>query len=165
MRRLTFRIFPFSLVFCALIVPAVLAADGDEAAIRKVHADFTAAWNRHDPAALAAIWSADGDLVNPEGRWAKGNAEVQKNFADEQAGIFKSSTFTNTVTGVRFLTPNIAIVDASFEIRNATPANAPPMTQKGLYKAVMVKDGGTWRTASAMAMAPVAPPPAAPAHH
>ena len=165
MRRFTFRMLLFALVLCTLTVPAVLAADGDEAAIRKVHADFTAAWNRHDPAALAAIWSDNGDLVNPEGRWAKGKAEVQKNFAGEQAGIFKSSTFTNTVTGVRFLAPNIAIVDASFEIQNATPPNAPPMTQKGLYKAVMVKEGGTWRTASAMAMAPVAPPPAAPAHH
>ncbi|MBC8646282.1 MAG: SgcJ/EcaC family oxidoreductase [Thermoanaerobaculia bacterium] len=165
MRRFTFRMLPFALVLCTLIVPAALAADGDEAAIRKVHADFTAAWNRHDPAALAAIWSDNGDLVNPEGRWAKGKAEVQKNFAGEQGGIFKSSTFTNIVTGVRFLAPNIAVVDASFEIQNATPPNAPPMTQKGLYKAVMVKEGGTWRTASAMAMAPVAPPPAAPAHH
>ena len=149
----------------ALTAPALLAAEADEAAIRKIHADFTAAWNRHDPAALAAIWSADGDLVNPEGRSAKGRAEVQKNFAAEQAAIYKSSTFANTVTGIRFLTPDIAIVDASFEIQNATPPNAPPMTQKGLYKAVMVKEGGTWRTASAMAMAPVAPPPGAPAHH
>ena len=165
MRRFTNATILCALVFCALTAPPVFAADGDEAAIRKIHADFTAAWNRHDPAALAAIWSTDGDLVNPEGRRAKGRAEVQKNFADEQAGIFKSSTFSNTITGIRFLNPNVAVVDASFEIQNATPPNAPPMTQKGLYKAIMVKEGGTWRTASAMAMAPVAPPPAAPAHH
>lgn len=147
-----------------IVAPALVAAEADEAAIRKVHADFTAAWNRHDPAALAGSWAPDGDLINPEGRWAKGKAEVQKAFVDEQAGIFKSSTFANTIQSVRFLTPNMAIVDASFEIANMTPPNAPPMTQKGLYKSIMVKDGGKWWTASAMAMAPVqAPAPAA--HH
>jgi uncharacterized protein (TIGR02246 family) len=165
MRRFDYRILLFGLAFFGLLAPPASAAEGEEAAIRKVHADFAAAWNRHDAVGLAAKWTLDGDLINPEGRWSKGKAEVQKNFAEEHAGIFKASTFSNTINSVRFLSPNVAIVDASFEIANATPPNAPPMTQKGLYKSVMVKDGGKWWTASAMAMAPMAPPPATLAHH
>jgi uncharacterized protein (TIGR02246 family) len=164
MRRSLVRIFLPAFLLCVLTAPAVLGSDGDEAAIRKVHADFAAAWNRHDAAALAADWTASADLINPEGRWAKGKAELQKNFAEEQAGVFKSSTFTSTVQSVRFLNPQTAIVDAAFEIQNATPPDSPPMTQKGLYKAFMVKESGKWRTASVMAMVPAATPAPA-AHH
>jgi uncharacterized protein (TIGR02246 family) len=164
MSRFTSKMLLFVVVLCTAIAPAVLGSDGDEAAIRKVHADFAAAWNRHDAAALASDWTPTADLINPEGRWTKGKAELQKNFAEEQAGIFKSSTFTSTVQSVRIVNPQMAIVDAAFEIQNATPPDSAPMTQKGLYKAVMVKESGKWRTASVMAMVPVATP-APTAHH
>ena len=134
----------------------VSAAEGDEAAIRKVHADFEAAWNRHDAAAMAAMWAEDGDLLNPQGRAAKGRGEVQKIFTEEQSGGFKGTTFRHTINAVRLVAPTVAIVQASFEIANATPpAPGGPTTLKGFYQSVMVKKGGKWSIASAMAMAPV----------
>lgn len=152
------------LVSIALTSPAAIAAEGDDAAIRKVHADFAGAWNRHDATALAGGWSEDGDLINPEGRVAKGRAEVQKLFAEEQAGLFKGTTFTNSINGVRMLTPTVAIVDASYEISNVMPpGGGAATTLKGLYKTVMMKSGGKWWTVSALAMAPVSMT-AAPAH-
>jgi ketosteroid isomerase-like protein len=47
------------------------------------------AWNRHDAAALAALWHEDGDLINPAGRWAQGRAQVEKLFRDEQSTVMK----------------------------------------------------------------------------
>jgi uncharacterized protein (TIGR02246 family) len=159
------RILLLILVSIALTSPAAIAAEADDAAIRKVHADFAAAWNRHDSVALAGSWSPDGDLINPEGRSAKGRAEIQTLFAEEQAGLFKGSTFTNTINGIRMLTPTVAIVDASYEISNVMPPGGQATTTlKGLYTSVMMKQGGKWWTVSARAMAPV-PMAAAPAHH
>ena len=154
MRKLRYAVFLFSLF--AAVTPMVSAADGDDAAIRKVHTDFEAAWNRHDAAAMAAMWSEDGDLINPEGRTGKGRAEVQKIFVEEQSGGFKSTTFRHTINSVRNVAPTVAVVEASYEIANATPpAAGGPTTLKGFYQSVMVKKGGKWWIASAMAMAPV----------
>ena len=35
-------------------------------AIRKLYADFTAAWNAHDAAKLASFYTIDGDTVEPD---------------------------------------------------------------------------------------------------
>ncbi len=44
---------------------------------------FILAWNRHDAAALAALWHADGDFVDAAGRTARGRGEIAALFEDE----------------------------------------------------------------------------------
>lgn len=44
---------------------------------------FILAWNRHDAAALAALWHEGGDFVDPNGRAARGRAQIEALFRDE----------------------------------------------------------------------------------
>ncbi|HEX9148245.1 MAG TPA: hypothetical protein VF958_03705, partial [Thermoanaerobaculia bacterium] len=59
---------------------AVAASEkgGSEAQVRARSQEFAASWNRHDPKAMAGVWAADGDLINPFGRTAKGRNEIEK---------------------------------------------------------------------------------------
>src|SRR5512143_2292235 len=67
-----------------------------EATIRKLYADFIAAWNAHDPKKMASYWALDGDTIEPDGMVAKGRAELEKHFAEEQATAMKDSTLKLT---------------------------------------------------------------------
>src|SRR5574337_96430 len=58
----------------------------NEEQIRKLYAEFTAAWNAHDPKKMASFWAIDGDTTEPDGMSAKGRDEVEKHFAIEQSG-------------------------------------------------------------------------------
>src|SRR5690242_4541695 len=90
-----------ALLAVIILSPAALlrAQDGgaEDAAIRKRHDEWCDAWNKHDPKAMAAFWTADGDLINPFGRHAKGTAEIEKLFTEEQSGPMKESTYAGTV--------------------------------------------------------------------
>ncbi len=134
--------------FCLFPPPAAPRAEHgteDESAIRKVAAAIAAAWERHDAKALAAFWSEEGDLIDPAGRVARGREEIEKLFADEHSTVFKTSHATISDRAVRFLKPDLAIADGSFEItgmRSPDGKDLPPL--KGLYTRILVKRGGQW---------------------
>lgn len=132
---------------------------GDEDAIKKVFADFAAAWEKDDAKGMAAFWADDGDLINPAGRVGKGRAEVEKLLADEHSSLFKGTRITFTVSGIRFLGRDVAIYDAAYEVVGAHGPDGkelPP--QKGLLTSVLVKKSGQWRTVAARPMMPAPPP-------
>jgi uncharacterized protein (TIGR02246 family) len=129
--------------------PASAAAQ-DDASIKKVQTDFAAAWNRHDPVAMASFWTEDGDLINPFGRWAKGRAEIVKLFQDEQATVMKGSTYSSTLTSLKSLAPDVAVTDWDIEVvgMHAPDGSALPPFRPHLT-IVLVKKGGQWAWAAA----------------
>ncbi|MDX2166536.1 MAG: SgcJ/EcaC family oxidoreductase [Deltaproteobacteria bacterium] len=130
-----------------------LAAD---AAIRQLYAEFTAAWNAHDPQKMASYWTLDGDIVEPDGMTAKGRSEVEKHFATEQEAAFKDSTLKLAVESVWFPSAEVAMVDGSYMVLNALDPNGQPLPpRKGLVSAVLLKEDGTWRVAASRSSIPV----------
>src|SRR5689334_16565375 len=100
-----------------IALPTVHAAENSEdAAIHKRHDEWSAAWNKHDPKLMAAFFVADGDLINPFGRHAKGTAEIEKLFTEEQGGPMAGTTYSGQIENIRYLGKNIAIVDVAGEI-------------------------------------------------
>ncbi len=91
----------------------------NEATIRKLYADFIGAWNAHDPQKMASYWALDGDTIEPDGMVAKGRAEIEKHFAEEQATAMKDSTLKLTVDAVWFVTADVALVDGTYVVLNA----------------------------------------------
>lgn len=136
------------------------SADPQETAILKVHQDFAASWNKHDYKAMASIFADDADLINPLGRRAKGKAEIEKLYQDEQTGAFKSSRFTSDCkAGVRIVTSDVAVVTCSFEVRGGVQPDGkamPPLA--GIYTATMLRAKDTWRVVAGRPMIPFAPP-------
>lgn len=131
----------------------------DRQAIRKVQNDFAAAWNQADTKAMAGLWAENGDLINPFGREAKGRKAIEKLFAEERSTLAKDTNFAVRVRAVRFLKPDVVVVDCAWEvagIHGADGSELPPL--KGLYTAVMSKKQGQWQIAASRPMVPVAPP-------
>ena len=91
----------------------------DEDGVKATVAEMSTKWATHDPKQLAALFSADATIINPWGRVAKGNAEIEKMFADEQVGPtapLKDTTQTFTVTSWRSLGAGHALVDADADM-------------------------------------------------
>jgi ketosteroid isomerase-like protein len=57
----------------------------DEKAIREIEAQWEAAWNRHDVAAMARNYAPDSDAINLAGEWFKGRAAFVKSLESPTA--------------------------------------------------------------------------------
>jgi uncharacterized protein (TIGR02246 family) len=133
-------------------------------ALREQVEGFAAAWNRDDPKAMASFWLAEGDIIQPFGRVAKGRAELEKLFTEEKAGMTKGTHFEVKELSAWSLAPGLAAADIEAEITGGTPppsgSPAPP-TNNHIF-AIAKQQGGTWRWWSVRAFAFLpAPPPAA----
>jgi uncharacterized protein (TIGR02246 family) len=133
-------------------------AISNEAQIRQLADDFAAAWNKHDPTAMAYFWSADGDLINPVGRKAKGLTEIQRLFQDEHNGPMKNSTYAIPNVSIRFLDSTLALVDNDSEISGITNPDGSTSTLKAHVFNVLRKSGGKWWIVSARAYNYLPPP-------
>jgi uncharacterized protein (TIGR02246 family) len=126
----------------------------DDASIQKRLDEFVAAWNKHDPKALAAVFGPDGDLINPFGRAAKGPAEIEKLFQDEHTGVMKSSTYTLGTTAVRMLDADAAVVDWDGSVDGMVAPDGSAMPPfKHHVTAVLKKQDGQWWIFAVRAMA------------
>lgn len=148
----------------ALCVPAYAQTTGNaagEAAIRKLSADFAAAWAKDDAKAMASLWAPDGDIINPWLRVAKGPAEIEKLFQDEHATIFKGTNYGLKVTGVRFLGADVAIADWDSTItgmKGPDGAALPAMPPHHVTLVLQQKAGKWWVAAARPVIAPPPPP-------
>ena len=146
-------------VAAVLISAAGFAQKTDDQMIRDRITEFEDAWNKHDPAAMTALWSFDGDLINPSGRRAKGMTEIQKLFTDEQTTVMKGTTYKTTDTKIRWVGPDLAFLDLDVEITGVAAPDGTTATIKPHVFSVMRKSGGQWWTSSARAYAYLPPPP------
>jgi len=125
-------------------------------AIRKLYADFTAAWNTHDAAKLASFYTIDGDTREPDGVTAKGRDEVEKHFAEEHAAAFKDTELKLTVDSVWFVSGDVALVDGTYLVLGAVDPNGQPLpARKGLLTSVLIKEHGVWHVAASRSMIPI----------
>src|SRR3954469_10404111 len=81
----------------------------DESAIRQLQARQQDAWNRHDAAAYAALFTADGEVVNVAGWWWKGRREIERQLTAAYAVAFRDSRLTVTDVAVTFLARDVAV--------------------------------------------------------
>ncbi|HXO21710.1 MAG TPA: SgcJ/EcaC family oxidoreductase [Thermoanaerobaculia bacterium] len=122
---------------------------------------FVAAWNRHDAKAMAATFAMDASFVNPFGQALKGRPAIETLFVTEQAGGMKSSTLAASNATERLVRPDLGIQEWDFEITGIQGApDAPPSSLKGHVLSILQKKGGNWQVLSALAAAPLPPPPA-----
>ena len=160
----------FALGGCALIplaAFALAAGSGDDtAAIKKSSADFVAAWNKHDPEAIAAFWATDGDLIDPWGKVSVGRAEVKKFFAGEHGGngALAHCTFENKKDSVRMLSPDIALEDWEVVLTGLKPEGAPAPLPAQFHRVVVIKKkvGDQWLIEAARPGVPTPVEPAMP---
>jgi uncharacterized protein (TIGR02246 family) len=139
----------FAAVLALLFIPAAARARGgspaDVKAIRNIEAQWEAAWNRHDIAAMVRLGAPDADWVNLAGQWFQGGDAFAKSLESLHSGKVKSSTWHTEQVQVRFLTPAIAVVHVYFSAsgeRNPDGSLRPP--RRGIFTRVEEKRAGRW---------------------
>lgn len=111
----------------------------DEAAIRRVVADFADAFNRHDAAAVVRDFAEDVDHVSVRGRWQRGRAELEQTQRRFHATIWAGMTYHPAVEHLRFLRPDVAAVLVRGTLRAASGAEEAARSTW-----IMSREGGRW---------------------
>jgi uncharacterized protein (TIGR02246 family) len=120
----------------------------EEQAIRAVLARFFEGWNAHDADKMVSAYAEDIDHIDVFGEWHKGREAIRDELARLHAGPLSHSEKQYTVEKIRFLKPDIAVIQVS--MRGTGGPN--------LATYVMQKQTGGWLTVSFANVAPHDPP-------
>jgi uncharacterized protein (TIGR02246 family) len=116
------------------------------AGLQKAAADFVIAYNNKDAAAIAALFTEDGEMADLTGEdLTSGRGEIKVRY--EEVFADDPPQMSIEVDSVRLVAPNLAIEDGTFHLTPAGDGNAPPRSTS--YTAVLMKNSeGVWQIAS-----------------
>ena len=119
--------------------------DLEEAQIRQLVFDATEAWNRHDVRAFTRVYSDDAELTTVIGTTMCGRKGIHDHHAEIFKTIFKKSHLTPGAIKVRFLGPEIAVVDVRWEMTGALDwdGNEIPI-RRGLLNWIVKQEREGW---------------------
>lgn len=118
----------------------------DEAAIRALEAAYDAAWNADDVQALCALLMPDIVVIDPFGGVIEGLDEVRSFFRSLFESGARGSTHASRIHGIRFVTDDVALVDAQATINGLRlPGNEEGEPIVHSFTDVAVRDGAAWR--------------------
>jgi uncharacterized protein (TIGR02246 family) len=132
-----------SIALAPLCAATINVLTSDEDAIRKWMSDYTVAWNKHDARSLALLFREDADFVGGSGGIFRGRSQIERLMAEEFSAPLKEWKLTNAIEDIRFLKPDIAIVNGTYEA-TGIGANAQSAPLKGIYTVIMGKEKGQW---------------------
>lgn len=133
----------------AFAAPA-LAQTQSEAEIRGMVARQATAWNTGDCKGYGRRFAADGAFTNIFGMVMYGSAAFEARHCDILASFYKGTRKIHTIHRIRFVTPDVAIVDIDNEIHGvkAVPPglHLPPggILRTQLMEVFVRKDGQWW---------------------
>ena len=120
----------------------------DEDQIREIEDRFNAAWNAHDPEAIAESLADDAQFITVNGAWTT----TRSGFRDLMqrlhgaTGPYRSSTRRTPEMLVRFLSPDIAILHSRFWIEGEVLHDAlSQASRESVGLRVLHKISGQWR--------------------
>lgn len=141
------------LVVCILGVVQQTASAQDaaaEAAIRSIVAEQAAAWNAGDGRRYAARIAPEAAFTNLFGMVMYGKPAFAERHSEILATFYKGTTKRHAIRRIRFITPDVAIVDIDNEVRGVTSMPAgivvPPdgVVRTQLMEVFVQREGGWW---------------------
>jgi uncharacterized protein (TIGR02246 family) len=120
----------------------------DDAAIRKVFADYEAAWNTHDMKAIAKLFREDAECINIVGMHWRGRDAIEKAHAAFHETHFKNHQFKTDTVELRSLDGGhaIAVVTTTNDAFLAPDGRTFSKAQnRQTY--VLIKDADGWKVA------------------
>jgi uncharacterized protein (TIGR02246 family) len=119
--------------------------NADESVVRNVLAEYTVSWNHHDTAAVGRLFTENCDYVNIAGVHLKGVQEMVQRHAELFQNRLKTAVRTLTGAEVRFTTPDVALVHASWDVTGSSrPTEEAVPVLKEITTITMVKTDGKW---------------------
>ena len=154
----------FAFLACTLVIGATGTASAssarDEAAVRGLGDAFANAFIQKNAELRASIFAEDGTFVTPQGDFLQGRVAMVKDFGPEAQQAVNGSTqaaFSNY--RVRFIKPDVAVVDALLTVRNVNGPDAtiiPVIPINFFY--VAVRHGDKWLIQDGRAHFATSPP-------
>jgi uncharacterized protein (TIGR02246 family) len=145
-----------ALIFLAFAQGSVAgdkADSGDGKALQEQNEAFVAAFNRGDIKAVAEAYAPDADFLSAQGQRVKGRDALEKYFTKGFAES-KGLKLQHSDSSIRFLKPDVAIADGTWEITGRPEGNPA----RGHYTAILMKRDGKWLIVYDRPMVPVQPP-------
>lgn len=120
-------------------------SEADSAAVKQVITDFSESFSRHDAHATAMTFAEDGDFTNMSGAHVHGRKAIEERFVPLYAGNLSAARRTDTVRSIRYITPQVAFVDADTVITGTkAPDGSEIPVRKGLMIVVLAKEKDRW---------------------
>ncbi|MGH9366480.1 MAG: SgcJ/EcaC family oxidoreductase [Thermoanaerobaculia bacterium] len=152
--------FSLALAFSlgSALAQAAAGTPADEADIRALVDQLPAAWSKTDPKMVASLFLVDVDYVSSTGRVAGNRTEVERAFAQQWAGVYRGTKLATSVRAVRFLKPDVAVVDGDFHITGMKGPDGKTLpVRDGMYASVAMKKKDRWYIAALRGMVPNVP--------
>lgn len=118
----------------------------DEAAIRALFDRSNRAWAAGDAHAYAAVFAEDADYVTWFGQHLKGREAIEASHAPVFAKYLKGTHLDGEITGLRFLTPDVAVVHGRGAVVKGRRRRGRFNTKVNIY--VAVRRAGEWSFAA-----------------
>jgi uncharacterized protein (TIGR02246 family) len=129
-----------------LLTPTVFGqSEDDKKAVKNVILSFHNDFNDGDFKNAETYTTEDWEHINPLGGVEKGRANVLKQVRQVHQGFLKGVTMTLEDFSLRFITPDVAIVDAIDKTSNfTTPDGTKHENERHIKTYVLVKKNGKW---------------------
>ncbi len=117
----------------------------DEAAVRELITRQVAGWNAGNPAAYADVFTPDADYVTFLGAHHRGRDAIASSYAPLFAKLLRGSRLDVDVTGLRFLTPDVALIHSRATVTKRSQRRSG---RSRVNTSVAVRTGDGWLLAS-----------------
>ncbi len=126
------------------------------AGLQKAAADFVVAYNDQDAAALAKLFTGNGEITDlRRNQLIAGRADIEAHY--ERVFAENPRLIAIEVTSLRLVAPHLAIEDGFYHLTPADDESSPP--ESFTFTAVLTRtDGGNWHIASTRTLEEVTEP-------
>jgi uncharacterized protein (TIGR02246 family) len=133
----------------------------DEADLSGLVHTFIEGWNAGSGESLARAFALDADFTNVMGLRAHGRDIIARGHDEILATVFRGTRLDATINQIRYLRPDVAVVDVTFSLRGADgqPFAMLPAGQSSAGF-VATRESGTWAIAVFRNMIPFTRPTA-----
>ena len=124
-------------------------ATNDDPMIHQLINELVDAWNRGDAKAYGRRYLDDATFTNVNGMFHVSREEFDQRHDEIFRGAVKGSTITLTPRKIRYVRPDVAIVDLDCGVfgTKVQPPGVQPGADGSLHTSlllVLVKEGGSW---------------------
>jgi len=138
-----FWVFALSICFGAL---SGQAEERNEQLIRNMVAEAVSRFNNGDASVIRELWDEDADYVGVEGTLITGRAAIEELIGRMLKASAGKVNQNATIERVRFLAPDIALVDGTWTITGAVDSAGKKLAPiKGRGLELVKKKKGRWR--------------------
>ena len=132
----------------ALALGALVARGGAQLRAEEVIAQtmqtYAASWNARDARALNDLYTQDADYTGFGSVMARGRDEIEARYSALFAPPNDPGHMVLEVSSLRFLKPDVALVDGTFQLTPTTSGSGDSST-RAQFVTVLTSDQDTWR--------------------